>query len=146
MVSCAPKPITSSNAGSLLLPVASYSISMPFALTRATSPPDLAASVPFLPPAATRRPPQSERLAPGRHRPIEQPSREQDRQRGEVDLACCARLEKHRAALLPFAHQAGGGDGVRGLAGHRIVDAQYGEREIGEGRTGPHDVERTFDF
>src|SRR5215470_14666889 len=39
IVSCAPRPMTSNSAGSLLLPVAWYSISMPFALTRATSPP-----------------------------------------------------------------------------------------------------------
>src|SRR5262249_35564428 len=36
MVSWAPRPITSSSAGSLLLPAVSYSISMPFALTLAT--------------------------------------------------------------------------------------------------------------
>ena len=39
MVSCAPSPMTSSRAGSLLLPAVSYSISMPFALTFATVPP-----------------------------------------------------------------------------------------------------------
>src|SRR5690242_7585711 len=36
MVSCAPRPMTSNRAGSLLLPAVSYSISMPFALTLAT--------------------------------------------------------------------------------------------------------------
>src|SRR5262249_39000290 len=39
IVSWAPSPMTRSSAGSDLLPVASYSISMPFALTRATLPP-----------------------------------------------------------------------------------------------------------
>src|SRR5437016_3590505 len=39
IVSCAPSPMTNSSAGSALLPVVSYSISMPLALTRATPPP-----------------------------------------------------------------------------------------------------------
>ena len=39
MVSWAPSPMTSSRAGSALLPAVSYSISMPFALTFATLPP-----------------------------------------------------------------------------------------------------------
>src|SRR6478735_4269025 len=44
MVSWAPSPMTSSRAGSALLPAVSYSISMPFALTFATLPPSLSSS------------------------------------------------------------------------------------------------------
>src|ERR1700704_3628924 len=39
MVSCAPRPMTSSRAGSPLSPAVSYSISMPLAFSRPTSPP-----------------------------------------------------------------------------------------------------------
>src|SRR5216684_3277661 len=39
MVSCAPRPMTSSRAGSLLSPAVSYSISMPLAFVRVTFPP-----------------------------------------------------------------------------------------------------------
>src|SRR5476649_270653 len=114
--------MTSSIAGSLLLPVASYSISMPFALTRAMSPPLCNLMLPLAP---TGRPPQHDRLLPGGQRSSEQARRQQDRQRCGIDLgppgAC---LGEKFGAFWPLAHQSGGGNSARGAAAGLVGDAQ----------------------
>src|SRR5262249_20303873 len=126
IVSCAPRPMINSSAGSALAPRVSYSISMPFALTRVTLPPRVRRSVsPALP-----RPPIGERAKP-QPRAAERESGQQDGQRSQIDLtAQRARLREQRIALGPLAHQRSGGDRMRGAACRFIVDAQHGKLEV----------------